>query len=161
MTGLADRLAATRRSERLAHADEELAQFFARPAIEFYTVVGAQQDVGSMDAQAHARRLADVRGIEVGELRVHVAHVYEAYAVEDPVQREAQLIVHDEQRVAAQGNPAGRLRAHLVLAEAADGSAAASEEALALDQVLAAYATGQADAHRSGIHQPRFLLLLE
>src|SRR5688572_7734725 len=110
---------------------------------------------GRVEAQARAERLRNLREVEVLEVAEHVSRVREDRAAKAPVEREAQLVVDDEQNVAADRLVRVRVaRARLLEAETAQRLPASREEPLADRQPhAAAVRVREATLHGRGVDE--------
>src|SRR5688572_15929971 len=140
-------------SERLADAEVEAAPPLTRTGIEDEAVVPAQQEPRRAHTQAHASRLAQIER-DIADARIHIADVGKDHAIEPTEQRGAELVVENDQRIAASRNLIGSDRADRILREAAHAVAAAGEEPLG-HRHNTANAFGQSDAYAGSKYETR------
>src|SRR5262245_46134837 len=139
--------------ERLPDRDEESRPALAGPLVELETEVGAQQEPLRAQLQADAGRGTKVRRVEVFDLTVDVPEVDEDDPIEDRQQREAHLVVHDQQGFASQRLAEHADRPDHVLLKSAYRGAAAGKESLRGNQLLSLEAVREPDPHGAGVDQ--------
>src|SRR4051812_14756071 len=140
-------------SKRLADAEEECADLLTWPAVEFKSVIEAQDDERVAHPETEARSRAEVAKSELIDLAEYVANINEADRIEYPEEGVADLVVEDKHGIAAYRYSVRELGPQGILLESTDGGAAAGVKAVGEHEVLRVEALLQANARPGRKHQ--------